>query len=138
MHFETSEKRTTSLQWTQWLVPKCPLFGGSTVHYDSYRSECLVRCQVLRRDVVLLAGRTGELVLAEILLDATIAIALPAAGDDDGVLHQLLADVADQFRGGLHLLGNLLRRLFAFLFVVLNGFPETRKSGLVTMNFLIR
>ena len=29
--FLTSEKRTTSQQRTKWLVPKCPLFGGSTV-----------------------------------------------------------------------------------------------------------
>ncbi len=27
-------KRITSLQWTKWLVPKCPLFGGSTVHKE--------------------------------------------------------------------------------------------------------
>ena len=25
------EKRTASLQGTKWLVPKCPLLGGSTV-----------------------------------------------------------------------------------------------------------
>ena len=30
--FLTSEKRTTSQQRTKWLVPKCPLFGGSTVY----------------------------------------------------------------------------------------------------------
>ncbi len=27
-------KRTTSLQWTKWLVPRCPLFRGSTVHKE--------------------------------------------------------------------------------------------------------
>ncbi len=31
---QTSEKRTTSLQQTKWLVPKCPLFRGSTVHKE--------------------------------------------------------------------------------------------------------
>ncbi len=30
-HFETSEKRTASPQWTQWVLPKCPLFRGSTI-----------------------------------------------------------------------------------------------------------
>ena len=30
-HIWTSEKRTTSIQRTTWLPPKCPLFGGSTV-----------------------------------------------------------------------------------------------------------
>ena len=36
VHFQTSKKRTTSLQWTKWLwlVPMCPLFGGSTVSLD--------------------------------------------------------------------------------------------------------
>ncbi len=29
--FLTSEKRTTSQQRTKWLIPWCPLFGGSTV-----------------------------------------------------------------------------------------------------------
>ena len=29
--FLTSEKRTTSQRRTKWPVPKCPLFGGSTV-----------------------------------------------------------------------------------------------------------
>ncbi len=29
--FLTSEKRTTSQQRTKWLIPRCPLFGGSTV-----------------------------------------------------------------------------------------------------------
>ena len=28
--FRTSKKRTTSLQRTTWLAPKCPLFRGST------------------------------------------------------------------------------------------------------------
>ena len=35
-----------------------------------------------------------------------IAEALSTAGNDDGVLHQLLAFVADEFRRYLHLLGS--------------------------------
>ncbi len=31
-YISTSKKRTTSLQGTKWLVPKCPLLGGSTIH----------------------------------------------------------------------------------------------------------
>ena len=35
--FWTSEKRTTSLQRTTWLPPKCPLFGRSTIlWYDKW------------------------------------------------------------------------------------------------------
>ena len=33
--FLTSKERTTSLQWTKWLVPTCPLFGGFTVYEKS-------------------------------------------------------------------------------------------------------
>ena len=33
--FSTSKERTTSLQRTKWLVPTCPLFGGSTVYYTA-------------------------------------------------------------------------------------------------------
>ncbi len=30
--FSTSEKRTAFLQGTKWLIPKCPLLGGSLYH----------------------------------------------------------------------------------------------------------
>ncbi len=33
-YISTSEKRTTSLQETKWLVPKCPLLEGSTVQWE--------------------------------------------------------------------------------------------------------
>ncbi len=33
-----SEKRTTTLQGTKWLVPKCPLLGGSTVYVIIFQS----------------------------------------------------------------------------------------------------
>ena len=94
---------------------------------ESYSSECLVWCQVLGRDVVFLAGRAGELVLTEVVLDAAVAVALPTAGDDGRVLHQLLADAADQLWGGLHLLGHLLCWTLSLLLEVLHSFPE--KNG---------
>ena len=34
--FWTSDKRTTSLQRTTWLAPKCPLFIGSTVSFIQF------------------------------------------------------------------------------------------------------
>ena len=43
-YISTSEKRTASLQGTKWLVPKCPLFGGSTVWL--YVCVCTCMCIV--------------------------------------------------------------------------------------------
>lgn len=41
----TSEIRTTSLQWTWYLPPKCPLFGGFTVTVCiQLFCHCLVQC----------------------------------------------------------------------------------------------
>ena len=48
--FLTSEKRTTSQWRTKWLVPKCPLFGGSTVEIIlqfSTKLQTRVYCFVL-------------------------------------------------------------------------------------------
>ncbi len=38
--FLTAKKRTTSQQRTKWLIPRCPLFGGSTVvHLDNLSTK---------------------------------------------------------------------------------------------------
>ncbi len=33
-NYKNSMKRTTSLLWKRWLVPMCPLFGGSSVNKE--------------------------------------------------------------------------------------------------------
>ncbi len=40
-YISTSEKRTTSLQGTKWLVQKCPLLRGSTVYLIKFHATFL-------------------------------------------------------------------------------------------------
>ncbi len=50
--FLTSEKRTTSQQRMRWLIPRCPLFGGSTVGHSAGRGSWLIStilCKVEKR-----------------------------------------------------------------------------------------
>lgn len=77
--------------------------------------ESLIGCQVVGGHALLLAGRTGELVLTEVVLDAVVTVALPTARDDDRILHQLLAETAEQLRGRFQCLGGLFWWLLPLL-----------------------
>ena len=69
---------------------------AETAGVKTHCSKSLVWYKSLGGHIRRLAEGTSELIFTEVLLDALVAEALTAALDDDGILHQLLAQRTDK------------------------------------------
>ena len=106
---------------------------------STHRPKGLIRCEIVHGGHTLFLARgTGELVLAEVVLNTVVTVALSAAGDYHGVLHQLLAEAAEQFGGRLQGLGGLFSGLLLPVPVVVNSLTAGREKYITSLVTLVR